>query len=220
MGLQLGKLQKLMVKTQLMNRDISDKSVLDAMGTVPRHLFIPPDLINEAYNDHPLPIGHQQTISQPYIVALMTQALELTRISKVLEIGTGCGYQTAILASIVETVYSVEIIPELTEIARNNLKNIGIKNVQLKVCDGYDGWLDEAPFDRIIITAAPPKIPPRLINQLTTNGIMVVPVGSMIQNLLWIKKRSDDTLHKRNITAVRFVPMTGKALSGESSYPF
>ncbi|RLG71669.1 MAG: protein-L-isoaspartate O-methyltransferase [Methanobacteriota archaeon] len=199
-----------MIQEDLMGRDITDKKVLEAMAKVPRHLFVPKKYRNQAYADHPLPIGYGQTISQPYVVALMTQALELKPQDKVLEIGTGSGYQAAILAEIVKEVYTIEIIPELAERARKTLESLGY-NVQVKTGDGYYGWEEKAPFDAIIVTAAASHIPPPLLEQLKEGGRLIIPLGSTkyYQTLTLIKKK-DGKLETKHLTTVRFVPMTGK----------
>ncbi len=200
-----------MVRDHLAKRDISDARVLAAMGRVPRHRLIPPQLQSEAYADRPLSIGHNQTISQPYIVAFMSQALELQPSDKVLEIGTGSGYQAAILAELARTVYSIEIVAPLAEQAAIDLAALGYKSIHLRTGDGYVGWPDEAPFDAIILTAAPPKAVPRpLLDQLAEGGRLVAPVGTGIQELVRYRK-VDGELQLEKLLAVRFVPMTGEA---------
>jgi protein-L-isoaspartate(D-aspartate) O-methyltransferase len=176
---------------------------------VPRHLFVPDDLRPFAYQDRPLPIGRGQTISQPYIVAYMTEALQLAPAHTVLEIGTGSGYQAAVLADIVKQVYSIEIVPDLAEGARRALAQAGYRNVEVRSGNGYLGWPARAPFDRIIVTAAPPEIPQALVDQLAVGGIMVVPVGTGNQEIVIITKTPDGVAQKRTI-AVRFVPMVSK----------
>src|SRR5688572_23731597 len=173
-----------MIETQIVARDVRDAAVLQAMRRVPRHLFVPDDLRPFAYDDRPLPIGRGQTISQPYIVAYMTEALQLTPAHTVLEIGTGSGYQAAVLAEIVKQVYSIEIVPDLAESARRALAEAGYRNVEIRSGNGYLGWPDRAPFDRIIVTAAPPEIPQPLVDQLAAGGIMVVPVGTSHQEIV------------------------------------
>jgi len=200
-----------MVSYQIKNRGIQNKAILEALKRIPRHLFVPPEIRDESYCDHPLPIGLNQTISQPYIVALMTNELEVQPHHKILEIGTGCGYQTAILAELVAEVYSVEIIPDLFELAQKNLDRLKFQNIHLKNADGLSGWEDAAPFDGIIITAAPADIPTPLLQQLKPEGLMIVPVGTFFQSLYKIKKASSGQIQKKTITQVRFVPMTGKA---------
>ncbi len=196
-----------MVKTQLVPRGITDSVVLQAMLNTPRHLFVPPKVRHLAYGDHPLPIGYGQTISQPYIVALMTQLLELKGNEKVLEIGTGSGYQAAILAQIVDSVYTIEIVKPLCEQARKRLDSMGYKNVVVVCGDGYKGLPQYAPFDRIIVTAAPPEVPKALLEQLKPGGIMVLPVGTTFQKLIRIHKKDDSTYVSEDIIPVRFVPM-------------
>lgn len=195
-----------MVVSQIIARGVTDQRVIDVMKTTPRHLFVPADVIEYAYNDHPLPIGYGQTISQPYIVALMTELLNLTGNEKVLEIGTGSGYQAAILSQLTDSCYSIEVVKELADLSARRLDELGYNNVVVKWGDGYKGWPDQAPFDAIIITAAPEKVPEELINQLKTGGKMVVPVGMLYQNLLVIIKTRKG-YQQRNIIPVRFVPM-------------
>ncbi|KPK86426.1 MAG: protein-L-isoaspartate O-methyltransferase [Bacteroides sp. SM23_62_1] len=195
-----------MVSDQIVARGISDTRVINAMKNTPRHLFVPDDLIEYAYNDHPLPIGYGQTISQPYIVAIMTELLELSGTDKVLEIGTGSGYQAAILSQLADTCYSIEIVRELAELSSKRMDELGYKNVVVKWGDGYLGWPEHAPFDAIIVTAAPEELPEELVNQLKTAGKMVVPVGKLYQSLLLITKTKKG-YQQRNIIPVRFVPM-------------
>ncbi|MCP4198090.1 MAG: protein-L-isoaspartate(D-aspartate) O-methyltransferase [Proteobacteria bacterium] len=197
-----------MVADQIAARGIHDPAVLEAMRTVPRHAFIPNKWQNEAYDDHPLPIGHDQTISQPYIVAYMTEALKAQKGQKILEIGTGSGYQAAVLAHMGARVFSIEIVKSLGTMARKTLKQLGY-DVQVRIGDGYAGWPEEAPFDGIIVTAAPTEIPAPLIAQLKDGGRLVVPVGRYFQDLKVIKKVSGK-LVTENTLPVRFVPMTGK----------
>jgi protein-L-isoaspartate(D-aspartate) O-methyltransferase len=182
------------------------------MMSVPRHQFVPDKYITRAYDDNPLPIGYGQTISQPYIVAYMTEVLNLDKTSTVLEIGTGSGYQAAILSPIVRQVYSIEIIPELGYAAATRLKTLGYNNVEVGIGDGYYGWKKYAPFDAIIVTAAAGHIPPPLMEQLKNNGRMVIPVGGsfLVQNLILINKDRDGNITTRNLIPVRFVPLTGK----------
>ena len=202
-----------MVEETIASRGVTDEGVLEAMRTVPRHLFVPPDYLDMAYNDHPVPIGYGQTISQPYIVAWMTELLELQPGEKVLEIGTGSGYQAAVLAELegVE-VYTIEIVPELAEIAANRLDELGYSEVRVMHGDGYYGWPEYAPFDAIIVTAAASHVPPPLIEQLKPGGRMVIPVGAqfMTQLLLLLEKGEDGEIVTRQIGAVRFVPLTGE----------
>jgi protein-L-isoaspartate(D-aspartate) O-methyltransferase len=198
-----------MVDTQIRERGVQDTAVLRAMRRVPRHLFVPDDVRPYAYEDRPLPIGRGQTISQPYIVAYMTELLQLSPAHTVLEIGTGSGYQAAVLAEIARQVYSLEIVPDLADSARRALAQAGYRNIEVRTANGYLGWPERAPFDRIIVTAAPPEIPQALIDQLAVGGIMVVPVGTSYQEIVIITKTPDGVTQKRTI-AVRFVPMVSK----------
>ena len=198
-----------MVERQIMSRGVKDQLVLHAMRKVERHLFVPKELQKLAYNDEPLPIGHGQTISQPYIVAYMTEALCLKGDEKVLEIGTGSGYQAAILAEIVDEVFTIEIVEPLSNSADKLLRNLGIKNVHCLYGDGYNGWPEEAPFDAIIVTAAPPRMPEKLIQQLRVGGRMIIPVGTWFQELILLTKTETGDTRKKLIP-VRFVPMTGQ----------
>ncbi len=201
-----------MVDEQLMKRGITDAAVLAAMRTVPRHEFVSVEDHAEAYADHPLPIDCDQTISQPYIVGSMTQHLDLVKTSKVLEIGTGCGYQSAVLAEIVERVYSMEYIPDLLKDANERLRKLGYKNITTMLGDGSLGWPQEAPFDAIIVTAATPKIPEALSDQLAIGGRMVIPIeiDPSEQKLILVKKTADGSSSK-TLYGVRFVPMQGAA---------
>jgi protein-L-isoaspartate(D-aspartate) O-methyltransferase len=201
-----------MVDRQIAAREIRDARVLQAMRDTPRHLFVPPESRAQAYEDHPLPIGHGQTISQPYIVAAMTELLDIRPESKVLEIGTGSGYQTAVAARLAAHVYSIEIVPELAKTSAALLAKLGYTNVTVRHGDGYQGWPDHAPFDRIIVTAAPPEIPKALIEQLRPGGKMVVPVGKspLDQELLVVEKQPDGSIRRRSVFPVRFVPMVPK----------
>ena len=200
-----------MVESQIEARGIKNKLVLEAMKNVPRHKFVPDEYIDQAYDDHPLPIGKGQTISQPYIVALMTDLAMIGPESKVLEIGTGSGYQVAILAQIAKKVYSVEIIKSLGEQARKRLKELGYKNVEVKIANGYFGWEENAPYDAIIVTAAPDHIPQPLIQQLKDGGVLVIPVGppGAYQTLWQITKKGDQFI-SNNMGGVSFVPLTGE----------
>jgi protein-L-isoaspartate(D-aspartate) O-methyltransferase len=200
-----------MVDTQLRNRDITDETVLNVMGKVPRHEFMP-YLLEQAYEDHPVPIGYAQTISQPYIVALMTQSLELDSSDSVLEIGTGSGYQAAVLAELVDEVYTMEIIEALASRAAKTLTDLGYSNVEVKHADGYFGWDENAPFDAVIVTAASNHVPPPLIEQLKDGGKLIIPLASSagFQTLTLITKNGTE-LEAVFITGVRFVPMTGEA---------
>jgi protein-L-isoaspartate(D-aspartate) O-methyltransferase len=198
-----------MVNHQLISRGITDKGVLSAMRKIPRHQFTEEALIGEAYNDHPLPIGHKQTISQPYIVALMTEALELTGNEKTLEIGTGTGYQTAILAELSVKVYTIERIRPLMEKARHLLNELGYTNIMFKSYDGTLGWEEYAPFDAVIITAGAPKIPEPILNQLADGGRLVIPVGDRLsQDLIKVRKKNGD-YEKENLGGCRFVDLIG-----------
>jgi protein-L-isoaspartate(D-aspartate) O-methyltransferase len=199
-----------MVKHQIESRGVADSSVLEAMRNVPRHLFVPDAYVERAYDDNPLPIGNDQTISQPYIVALMTELLELKGGERVLEIGTGSGYQSAVLAEIVDSVYTVEIICDLAESATSRLRRLGYENVKVMCADGYRGFEEAAPFDAVIVTAAPDHIPEPLVQQLKIGGRMVIPVGDFYQELIVIEK-TDKEITKRRSIPVRFVPMTGEA---------
>ncbi len=207
-------LRRKMVRNQIEARGIHNPQVLAVMRKVERHLFVKPQYLNVAYQDGALPIDSDQTISQPYIVALMTDLLKLTSTSKVLEIGTGCGYQTAVLAELARDVYSVEIIPGLVESATTRLKALNYRNIHLKNGDGYYGWREHAPYDAVLVAAAPTDVPERLIQQLKPGGRMVIPVGGSEQNLLLIRKRlqtgenSVQSLETTEIISVRFVPMT------------
>ncbi|MCH8513497.1 MAG: protein-L-isoaspartate(D-aspartate) O-methyltransferase [Kiritimatiellae bacterium] len=198
-----------MVETQIEARGVENPVVLEAMRNAKRHLFIPPPRDREAYQDRPLPIGHGQTISQPYIVALMTELVQPKEDFKVLEIGAGSGYQAAVLAEIVDQVYTVEIVEPLSKWADERLKLAGYENVTVKHADGYHGWEEHAPFDAIVVTAAAPHIPPPLIAQLKDGGRMIIPVGSRFrtQQLVLVEKNGDD-ITTRNILPVRFVPFT------------
>lgn len=198
-----------MVETQLRPRGIRDERVLRAMARVPRHLFVPAQVRRDAYADHPLPIGHGQTISQPYIVAFMTEALALDEGHRVLEIGTGSGYQAAILGELVKEVYTIEILEPLARSAGATLETLEYDNVHVRAGNGYAGWPDKAPFDRIIVTAAPEAVPPALVEQLEVGGIMAIPVGDVFQELR-ILRRTPDGLETLKTLPVRFVPMTGR----------
>ena len=206
-----------MVAEQIAGRGVSDPKVLDAMRAVPRHVFVPENERRNAYADRPLPIGHGQTISQPYIVAFMTELLELTGKEKVLEIGTGSGYQAAVLAETTAEVYSIEIIEPLLAAGNAALESAGYTTVETKAGDGYYGWEDHAPFDRIIVTAAAGHIPPPLVEQLAPDGIIVIPIGSpyQVQTLIRAVRHPERGLTTENIATVRFVPMTGRAHDGE-----
>jgi protein-L-isoaspartate(D-aspartate) O-methyltransferase len=198
-----------MVERQIAARGIRDRRVLDAMQRVPRHLFVPADERGAAYADRPLPIGSGQTISQPYIVALMSEVLELRGEERVLEIGTGSGYQAAVLAELAREVYSIEIVPELAERARQALAATGYGRVQVRTGDGSHGWPEAAPFDAIIGTAAPEEVPPALLDQLKPGGRLVLPVGPDEDQVLVRIVRTDSTFTRETLAPVRFVPMTG-----------
>ena len=195
-----------MVAEQIEARGVRDPRVLAALVRVPRELFVPDDQRGGAHQDRPIPIGHGQTITQPYIVGYMTEALKVEPSHKVLEIGTGCGYQTAVLAELAGEVYSIERISALGERARRTLESLGYANVQVRVGDGYAGWPEHAPFDRILAAAAPPEIPPALLDQLAEGGILVIPVGIDDQELRVLRKHKD-RLELLSTLAVRFVPM-------------
>jgi protein-L-isoaspartate(D-aspartate) O-methyltransferase len=202
-----------MVREQIEARGVSMLQVLEAMRSVPRHQFVPEDLVESAYNDHPLPIGEGQTISQPYIVALMTEVLQLKPTDRVLEIGTGSGYQAAVLSRLAAEVYTIEIKHQLHLNAFRTLANLGYKNIVSRHGDGYFGWPEAAPFDAIMITAAVDHIPPPLVKQLRDGGRLVLPLGSPFgyQNLVRVTKQAQDVSVKQ-ITGVLFVPMTGQAM--------
>ena len=199
-----------MVEYQIEDRGIKDKNVIQVMKSTPRHLFVPKEFIDESYKDYPLPIGEEQTISQPYIVALMTELLDLERSDKVLEIGTGSGYQLAVLSQLVDFCYSIEKKESLATNARKKLNTLGYNNVKIKFGDGYQGWKEYAPFDKIIITAAPTEIPPELIKQLKEGGLMVLPVGESHNQELIVVRKKGQKLIKEYIIPVRFVPMIHK----------
>ena len=196
-----------MVKDQLESRGIQDEGVLRTMRKTPRHLFVPSHLKDMAYEDGPLPIGEGQTISQPYIVALMTELLKLKKNHRVLEIGTGSGYQAAVLSSLVKEVYSIEIVKSLAEMADKKLRDMQYHNVIVKWGDGYLGWKKYAPFDAIIVTAAPNEVPQALVDQLKIGGMLVLPVGTRFQKLKVITKAQNGDIGERDVISVRFVPM-------------
>ncbi len=207
-------IRQAMIDNQIKKRGVSDQRLLDALNKVERHLFVPEEYRSMAYADHPLPIGEDQTISQPYIVALMTELLQLDGDEKVLEIGTGSGYQAAVLSILAAEVFSIEIVEPLAERSQKLLDSLGFDNVTIKCGDGYAGWTEHAPFDRIIVTCAPPEIPKPLIQQLADSGRMVVPVGELWQELVLIEKFGNE-IRKTNIIPVRFVPMTGEGVQGD-----
>jgi len=198
-----------MIQQQIIARGIHEPSILLALRTVPRELFVPVENRTFSYVDKALPIGEGQTISQPYIVAFMTQQLQLKPGDRVLEIGTGSGYQAAILSQIADSVYSIEILPKLAKQALKTIQSLRYDNVMIKLGDGYLGWPEKAPFDAIIVTAAPPSIPPPLLDQLKTGGRMILPVGKYVQELVIVTK-TEHGLSMDNVLPVRFVPMTGK----------
>ena len=198
-----------MVDDQLRARDIHSARVLDAMRAVPRHVFVPEAQRAWAYSDAPLPIGHEQTISQPYIVAFMTQALDIAPEHRVLEIGTGSGYQAAVLATLAKDVYTIEIVPALAERARATLSGLGYRNIQIRTGNGYLGWPEHAPYDRIMVTAAPDEIPAALVQQLKVGGLMAIPVGTVTQELRIVRRTGAGTETLATLP-VRFVPMVNK----------
>lgn len=202
-------LRQAMIENQIIDRGVSDERVIKAMNDVPRHLFVKESLRDLAYADGPLPIGHNQTISQPYIVAYMTEILQPDTHHIVLEVGTGSGYQAAILSKLVNHVYSIEIIPELGKEAANRLDKLGYDNVTVKIGDGYNGWEEHSPFDRIIVTAAPEQIPKKLVDQLKSGGLMILPVGktSFGQDMRIVKKDRTGQVTTQETIPVRFVPM-------------
>ena len=204
-----GREREEMVERQIAARGVRDEGTLEAMRRVPRHLFVPAELGSQAYADHPLPIGHRQTISQPYIVAYMTEALNLEPGDTVLEVGTGSGYQAAVLAEIVEKVYSIEIVAPLAEESAGRLKDLGYSNVEVRAGDGYAGWPEAAPFDAVIVTAAAPRIPEPLKEQLADGGRLIIPVGDDWQQLVLVTRKGD-RFEEQDVLPVRFVPMTGE----------
>jgi len=206
---------KQMVESQLAKRGIRDEPVLEAMGSVPRDQFVPPHLKTEAYDDNPLPIGMGQTISQPYVVAFMTEALKLKPTDRVLEVGTGSGYQAAVLAKLAREVYSIEIVEPLAVSARKRLFDLGYQNIQVRTGDGYRGWPDKAPFDAIMVTAAPDHVPQPLIDQLAPGGRLVLPVGSWYQSVKRLT-RTASGIKEEDLLPVQFVPMTGEAREKQS----
>ncbi len=199
-----------MMEGQIVARGIKDTRVLAALRDTPRHEFVPEALRDQAYQDHPLPIGFGQTISQPYIVALMSEVLELGGDEIVLEIGTGSGYQAAVLGRLAKEVYTIEIVPELGERAERDLARLGFLNVHVRVGDGYQGWPEHAPFDAIIVTAAPQQVPQPLVDQLAVGGRMVLPVGRWNQELVLLRRTSKG-IEREKLIDVRFVPMVGEA---------
>jgi len=207
---QMDEIRQRMVKFQIESRGVKDKDVLNAMQTVPRDAFVPEEFAKEAYEDHPVPIGYGQTISQPYIVAVMTELLQLRRDSRVLEVGTGSGYQAAILAELAEHVYTVEIVETLCEAAKKRMAGLGYSNVTVKCGDGFHGWEEHAPYDAIMVTCAPDHIPQPLIDQLADGGRMVIPVGpSGAYQALWLVERHGQETKSKRLMGVAFVPLTG-----------
>ncbi len=204
-----------MVTEQLIARQVKDRAILDAMRKVPRHEFVPPQLQDAAYSDGPLPIGYEQTISQPFIVAVMTQLLRVNKTGKVLEVGTGSGYQTAVLCELADFVYTTEIIEPLGLKADETLRRLGYKNFELRIGDGYGGWEENAPFDGIILTAAPDHIPQPLVRQLKSGARLILPVGGNIQELTVITKTGEGLITEK-ILPVKFVRMTGEAEESSS----
>jgi protein-L-isoaspartate(D-aspartate) O-methyltransferase len=200
-------LREHMVKTQIERRDVRDPAVLKAMRATPRHLFVPENVRSSAYEDRPLPIGHGQTISQPYIVGSMSDLLQIQPTHKVLEIGTGCGYQAAILSQLAKQVYSIEIVDALAKQSARTLRELGYRNVTVRSGDGYLGWPEEAPFDRIILTAAPPEMVQTLVNQLKNGGRLIAPIGVESQVLVIVEKDAQGRTQQRTRYGVAFVPM-------------
>ena len=200
-----------MVTEQLAGRNITNQLVLHVMRTVPRHELVPPDVRSQAYDDHPLPIGHGQTISQPYIVAFMTQALDPQTNDVVMEVGTGSGYQAAVLAGLVKKVYTIEVVETLARRAEADLERLAFTNVQVRAGDGYQGWPDAAPFDAIIVTCAPDHVPKPLVDQLKEGGRMIIPVGPAYDQSLYLLRKEGGNVRQQAILPVRFVPMTGQA---------
>jgi protein-L-isoaspartate(D-aspartate) O-methyltransferase len=200
-----------MVQQQLIapGRDITNRAILEVMGRIPRHEFVPPRLREEAYQDHPLPIGHGQTISQPFIVAFMTQQLDPKPSDRVLEIGTGSGYQAAVLAAVVKEVFTIEIVESLTRRAEADLQRLGCTNVHVRAGDGFQGWPTAAPFDAVIVTCAPERVPKPLVDQLKEGGRMIIPVGPLYAQNLYLLRKEAGKVRQETVLAVRFVPMTG-----------
>lgn len=205
----LAKARDSMVASQIIARGIRDPLTLAAMRQVPRHLFVPPGLVAEAYRDHPLPIGHGQTISQPYIVAFMTEALGLKGGETVLEVGAGSGYQSAVLSRIAARVFGIEIVEPLAREAKLRIAKLGYTNVEIRAGDGYAGWPAHAPFDAIMVTAAAPRVPEPLKQQLKDGGRLILPIGDYVQELMIVTRRGS-RFEERNVLGVRFVPMTGE----------
>ncbi len=204
-------LRQEMIETQIRARGIEDSRVLEAMARVPRHQFVPHALRDNAYDDRPLPIGNEQTISQPYIVALMTSLVRPSFGDRALEVGTGCGYQAAVLATLVGEVYSLEIVRSLAHDARERLQRLGYANIHVRSGDGYQGWVENSPYDIILVTAAPDHVPQALVQQLAFGGRMVIPVGRYRQELLLLERLPDGSVRESDVAPVAFVPMTGEA---------
>lgn len=198
-----------MIQDQLIARGITDKKVIRAMREIDRKQFVPDNVKKHAYEDGPLPIGEEQTISQPYIVAYMIETLELSSSDRVLEIGTGSGYNAAVMSRIAGEVYSVEIISRLADLAEKNIESAGIDNVFIRTADGYEGWKEKSPFDVIVLTAASNKVPPELQNQLRIGGKLILPLGRGVQDLVLLEKYSEEEFSKKRLVGVRFVPLTG-----------
>ncbi len=209
---EFSRLRESMVRSQIEARGVKDSQVLEAMFTIPRHEFVPSGYQDYSYADQPLPIGYGQTISQPYMVAVMTELLDIEEGDKVLEVGTGSGYQAAILAEITDEVYTAEIIPELAELAAKRLKRLGYTQVQAANLDGYYGWEEHAPYDGIIVTCAPDHIPPPLLEQLKDGGRLIIPVGppGAYQTLWLVEREGEEFLYKNVMGWIRFVPLTGE----------
>jgi protein-L-isoaspartate(D-aspartate) O-methyltransferase len=205
----LAKARDAMVASQIIARGVKDPLTLAALRQVPRHLFVAPEQVKEAYADHPLPIGHGQTISQPYIVAFMTESLGLKGGETVLEVGSGCGYQAAVLARIAKRVFGIEIVEPLARESKERLARLGFANVEIRAGDGYAGWPEHAPFDAIMVSAAAPRVPERLREQLKDGGRLILPVGEYVQHLKIVTRRGTK-FEERDLLAVQFVPMTGE----------
>jgi len=208
-----------MVRTQIAARGVKDPRVLAAMSEVPRHLFVEPDHRGDAYGDHPVPIGEGQTMTQPYIAALMTELLDIQPSDRILEIGTGSGYESAVLSRLARQVYSIEILPGISRRAQERLRSLGCANISFRIGDGYRGWPDAAPFDGILVTAAPRQIPPALLEQLAPNGRMVIPVGDFFQELKVFARDARGELSETSVLPVRFVPMSGEAAQAPAPKP-
>jgi protein-L-isoaspartate(D-aspartate) O-methyltransferase len=208
---EYAELRARMVRDQLVRRGIRDERVLEAMGRVPRHELVSESLRDEAYEDGPLPIGEGQTISQPYIVAAMSEAAALSGSERVLEVGTGSGYQAAVLSALAREVYTIELEPELAARAKRDLERLGCTNVRTRTGDGYRGWPEAAPFDAILVTAAPDHVPPALLEQLKTGGRLVIPVGDSGDQELWLYTKTERGVDRKHLLPVRFVPLRGES---------